>query len=191
MRQYQSRHSDYRHDNFLTDKHSHSEETHSARNTSWCEDILQKLSNHSLLSMLIIWSHSQDVQIHLKMWILCRNKLWEQSMLSQEWRQTQLLLKLQWHSLSMSRIMQKLAESQRVCNSCIQQSVCMLCCECEVKHKKQLQLKLNHCFNQWQEKDYHNRYYKRKFRWIAEKKFWIISQKQEHSDQVQKESRQL
>ena len=95
------------------------------------------------------YSHSQNMQIHLKMWILHRNKSWRWSMLSQEWRKVQLLFKLQWSSLSMSRVMQESAESQRAHNSCIQQSVYMFCCECRIKNKEWFQLRLNYCFCYW------------------------------------------
>ena len=101
------------------------------------------------------------MQIHLKMQILCRNKSQKWSMLSQKWKKTQQLLKLQWSSFSMSRIMQESAESQKVCNSCIQQLIYMLCCEHRIKNKEWFQLRLNYYFNHQQKKNYLNKHHRK------------------------------
>ena len=140
--------------------------------------------------MPAIRPHSQSMQIHPKVRILCGNEPRRWPMPSQGWRRAQLLPELQWGPPSVGRVMQEPAEGQRACNPRIQQPAYMLRRKHRTQRKGRFQLKLDYCPCHWQKKDCFNRHHRRKLRRVTEERPWPTSRKQEHPDQTQRESRQ-
>ena len=54
IKQYQNKYSDYKCNDFSTNKYFHSEKAHSTKNASWCKNVSLRLSDCSLLSMSVI-----------------------------------------------------------------------------------------------------------------------------------------
>ena len=116
--------------------------------------------NKIIINLIFVFSIIHDWLIHCQI-IIKLNKIFNHKLIEtlfysdirmrktikhKSWKKIQLLFKLQQNSFNVNKIMQESAESQKTHNSCIQQSVYMLCCEYKIKNKEWFQLRLNYYF---------------------------------------------